>query len=127
MVKPDSTVTTVAGNGMRGFADGQGSLACFNGPEGIAVDSNNCILVSDFSNHCIRKIVNSHVSTLAGTSDPGMADGEGSVARFCMPRTIFLDATGRLFVSEEDRHGIWRVVEAGLNPKQALLRRYAEA
>ena len=116
LVHPDGRVATVAGNGQRGCCDGEGAEALFNGPEGIVVDSNNVILVADFSNHCIRKIVNGHVSTLAGGPDAGAADGEGAVARFSMPRTLFLDERGRLFVSEEDRRGLCRVVEACLAP-----------
>ena len=48
MLSPDGVVTTVAGSGERGFADGEGAAVKFNGPEGVAVDTNNNILVSDW-------------------------------------------------------------------------------
>jgi DNA-binding beta-propeller fold protein YncE len=38
-VAPDGTVTTVAGSGVAGYADGQGAQAMFWGQEGIAVTS----------------------------------------------------------------------------------------
>lgn len=50
-------VTTIAGNGVSGFADSvNGSSAQFNYLQGIAVDSNGVIYVSDKNNQRIRKI-----------------------------------------------------------------------
>lgn len=56
MITPDGTVTTVAGNGTAGFADGDGLSSSFNSPQGIAVGSDSKIYVSDTANHRIRKI-----------------------------------------------------------------------
>ena len=39
-----------------GSADGIGSAARFNSPEGIAMDGSNNVYVADYSNHTIRKI-----------------------------------------------------------------------
>ena len=47
-------VSTVAGS-ISGYADGVGTNALFNGPVGIAVDSNGALYVGDSNNHCIRK------------------------------------------------------------------------
>ena len=48
------TVKTIAGNGDKGHADGEGSQAQFNWPQGISTDMNNNIIVGDSSNHRIR-------------------------------------------------------------------------
>ena len=48
-------VTTLAGTGSSGSANGTGTSASFNGPVGITTDGTN-LYVADFSNHLIRKI-----------------------------------------------------------------------
>ncbi len=75
-------VSTVAGNGEKGFADGAGTAARFNGSEDLVVDGEGVILVADADNHRLRKIVGGQVTTLAGSSETGTADGAGAVARF---------------------------------------------
>ena len=44
-------VSTLAGNGEAGFADGQGDAARFNGPAGVALAANDEIVVADTENH----------------------------------------------------------------------------
>ncbi len=52
----DSVVTTLAGQGDDGFADGAAATALFHGPWGIAVDSKGDIYVADSDNEMIRVI-----------------------------------------------------------------------
>ena len=49
-------VTTWAGNGGAGSANGRGMAASFNGPYGVAVDANENVFVADCNNNLIRKI-----------------------------------------------------------------------
>jgi sugar lactone lactonase YvrE len=49
-------VSTLAGSSA-GYADGGGTAAQFNYPYGIAVDNKGNILVADYNNHKIRKII----------------------------------------------------------------------
>ena len=55
-VSPHGQVTTVAGNGALGFADGVGDAARFNWPQGIEVDRQGLIYVADSLNCCIRMV-----------------------------------------------------------------------
>ena len=72
-------VTTLAGSGVAGFADGSGTAAKFNGPTKIAVDGIGTVYVLDKSR--IRKITSAGVvTTLAGNGSRGFADGIGSAA-----------------------------------------------
>ena len=49
-------VTTIAGSGSAGSANGTGTDASFYGPTGVAIDSAGNIIVADSNNHLIRKI-----------------------------------------------------------------------
>jgi sugar lactone lactonase YvrE len=64
-------VTTLAGAGVAGWADGTGSSARFNAPSALAISSDNALLfVADTGNGAIRAInlSNSAVTTIVGKS-----------------------------------------------------------
>ena len=72
--------------------------------------------MADLGNHRLRKIVGDQVTTLAGSSEAGTADGTGAGACFDEPRRVALDERGRLLVAEVGRSNTLRVVEASLAP-----------
>lgn len=104
------SVTTLAGSATAGAADGSGTAAGFDHAIGITTDGKN-LFVADTVNNTIRKIVivSGTVSTLAGSSAAGAADGSGSSARFSAPYGITTDGTS-LFVSDFNNHMIRRIV-----------------
>jgi gliding motility-associated-like protein len=78
-------VTTLGGNGTIGQADTISSLATFNYPWDVAVDSTGAVYVADGKNFVIRKIntTNNTVSTFAGkVGVSGGADGFALKATF---------------------------------------------
>jgi hypothetical protein len=99
-------VTTIAGSpGQTGSADGIGSAARFNGPEGLGMDEAN-LYVSDSGNFTIRKIeiATGEVTTIAGSpGQSGFADGVGAEARFLYPETITTDGTALYLPDSENR------------------------
>ena len=54
-ITPAGVVTTLAGGGGRGRADGTGSAARFNQPSGVATDAAGNVYVGDTGNNGIRK------------------------------------------------------------------------
>ena len=109
-------VSTVAGNGQKGYADGEGAAARFNCPWDVVVDKEGTIVVADKNNHRLRRMTGRHVTTPAGGSEAGTADGAGAGARFEHPFGLALDERGRLLVAEDGRADTLRVVEASLAP-----------
>lgn len=112
IISDTSTVTTLAGGGSEGVADGTGTAARFNSPEGITTDGTNLYL-SDTENHKIRKIVieTGVVTTLAGSGSIGSADGTGTAASFYYPRGITTDGTN-LYVGDTWNNKIRKIVIA---------------
>ncbi len=103
-------VTTLAGSGTAGFADGTGSAAQFYGPEGVTVDSSGMVYVGDSSNHRIRKITSAGVvTTLAGSGTAGFADGTGSAAQLNYPRGVAVDSSGTVYVGDTYNHRIRKI------------------
>ncbi|MCX7009811.1 MAG: hypothetical protein NTY53_21640, partial [Kiritimatiellaeota bacterium] len=113
-ISPAGVVTTVAGAGVAGSANGTGTVARFNTPYGIAVDGLGNLLVADTGNHTIRQITpDGTVSTLAGTAGvSGSADDTGAAARFYRPCSIAVDGLGHIFVADTFNHTL-RIITAG--------------
>jgi sugar lactone lactonase YvrE len=103
-------VTSIAGNGTAGFADGSGVTAQFSSPQETTVDGAGNLYVTDSGNHRIRKIdlLSGYVSTIAGSSTSGDANGIGTAAQFNAPSGITLFA-GDLYVADSDNHRIRKI------------------
>jgi sugar lactone lactonase YvrE len=82
-IDSNGAVTTIAGDGTKGFHDGPGASAQFNRPCGITADHHGNVYVADPLNHRIRKIDSQGtVSTVAGNGIAGCIDGHVTVAQF---------------------------------------------
>jgi trimeric autotransporter adhesin len=114
----DGKITTVAGNGQRGFS-GDGGLAidasidmAFNPVNdapyfvydgGLAVDAAGRLYFADSNNHRIRKIdLDGVITTIAGTGDFGYAGdgGPAVLANLSFPSNLAIDRTGNIYIAD---------------------------
>jgi sugar lactone lactonase YvrE len=110
-----ATVTTFAGNGNVGYANGSGMSALFNNPQGITLDNNNNLYVSDSYNNYIREITPGGVtSTVAGNGQLGYVDSSASTSEFYSPHGIVMDGQNNLYVSDFGNNVIRKITPAGV-------------
>jgi sugar lactone lactonase YvrE len=104
-------VSTVAGNGVKGFVDGNSAAAEFNGPEGLATDADGNVIVVDMTNNSLRKIIinESRVMTIAGNGEPGFVNGPVALARFKSPWKAAVGPGGDIFIADRDNFMIRKI------------------
>lgn len=112
----DGVVTTVAGNGLEGFAGDGGAAASaqLDTPTGIAVDSNGNLYIADSHNNRIRKVSGGLITTYAGTGTAGFSGDGGAAtsAALATPIALCIDTNGNLYIADTGNNRI-REVAAG--------------
>jgi formylglycine-generating enzyme required for sulfatase activity len=109
-LRADVIVSTLAGSGIQGHANGQGSEASFYAPFGVAIDFNGNLYVVDYGANKIKKIdPNGNVSNLAGSGNVSSIDGFGVAVGFAFPRGVAVDGNGSVFVADSSNHSIRKI------------------
>jgi sugar lactone lactonase YvrE len=108
-------VSTLAGSGAPGFADGAAGAARFADPFGVAVGADGSVYVADAGeSNRIRKLTpRGGLVTLAGGRE-GFADGAGAAAAFNTPSALALDASGNLYVADTGNNRVRKVTPEGV-------------
>ena len=111
-----AVVTTLAGSGTASNVDAAGTLAGFNYPRGVSVDSAGNVFVGDYNNHTVRKITTSGVvSTFAGKgAGVGSTDGSGADARFNGVIDVATDSFGNVYAADANNYTIRKISASGL-------------
>ena len=118
---PSGIITTVAGDGYMGN-DGNGGLATAAHliyPQGVAVDHDGNIYVSDSFGQVVRKITVSTgvITDVAGTGDGGYTGDKGPAnkAQLKDPYGIAVDSSGNVFIADTGNNVIRKVdVKTGI-------------
>lgn len=101
-ITPDNTVSTLAGNGISGYKDGDAQTAEFYNPYGIVLDQRGNLFVGDQKNSRIRKITASGVvSTFSGSGVAGNTDGFANSAQINVQNApMCTDANGNIYFAQ---------------------------
>jgi hypothetical protein len=108
-------ITTVAGNGTQGYSgDGyQATAAELAFPSGVALDSNGDIFIADSENDRIREVNHATgvITTVAGNGTWGYGgdNGPATTAELKGPTGVAVDATGDLFIADNQNNRIREV------------------
>ncbi|MDB5851767.1 MAG: hypothetical protein JWP29_5519, partial [Rhodoferax sp.] len=112
-ITPGGVVSTFAGNGVAGYADGAGAAAQFNFPTGIAINAAGEIIVADQGTNILRKISpQGVVSYYAGNGSS--LNGQLNQASFYGPEGLAFDKAGNLFVADGFNKLIRKITPAGI-------------
>jgi hypothetical protein len=103
-------VSTFAGTGVAGGADGAYNTATFSAPVGIASTFNNYLYVIDGGGNKLRKIDSyGNVTTIAGDGNFGFNDGPGATAEFYYPQGVCYDEYGYIYMADRDNNRIRKI------------------
>ena len=117
-VTAGGVISTIAGNGTAGSA-GDGSAATgaqLNHPQGIAVDANGGIYISDTQNARVRKISNGAINTVAGSGTAGFGGDGGAAtsAQLNIPAGLAVDGAGNLYIADFSNNRVRKVTSGGI-------------
>lgn len=111
-------LSTAAGNGWQTYAgDGAAaSLAQFNAPTGVALDSAGNLFVADSLNNRVRKVApDGTITTVAGNGLAGFSGdaGPATSAQLKKPVAVAVDPAGNLFITDSGNQRVRKVFPDG--------------
>ena len=112
-------ITTVAGDGTRGYGGdgGPATEAQLSGAGDIALDGAGNLYFSDTSNSRIRKVDAAGIITTVagdGTRGYGGDGGPATAAQLNVPISLALDGAGNLYIADRSNYRIRKVDAAGV-------------
>lgn len=107
---PSGEVSTFAGSGTLGDADGTRTEAQFKYPRSLTFDGAGNLYVTDLGNYKIREITPDGVVTTVAGSNLGFKDGDATTAQFAELTRIIIDADGNLYVADAGNNRIRKII-----------------
>jgi sugar lactone lactonase YvrE len=110
-ITPTGKVTTAAGTGQPGSADGPADQAQLLEPTALAVDKAGSLWIAD--RHRLRRLsADGHLTTLS-QAEAGYRDGPLAEARFQTLAGLAFDSAGVLWLTDQDNRRIRRLQPSG--------------
>jgi sugar lactone lactonase YvrE len=118
-INADGIISTVAGNGVRGFSGdgGRATRARLNAPRSVALDSRGNLYIADTGNNRVRRVTRSGIiSTVAGTGALGFSGDKGPArrAKLAYPAGITVDRAGNLYIADAVNYRVRKVNRSGI-------------
>ena len=118
MVSQFGVITTVAGKVGSGFSGdgGPATNALLKNPEGVFIDGAGNLYIADSGNNRIRKVDTSGtITTVAGNGTAGFSGdgGQATNAQINKPNGVNLDASGNIYIADQDNFRIRKVASDG--------------
>ena len=116
-VNTSGIITTIAGTGIQGSTNGDGSAtsADLDTPSGVAVDISGNIYIADTFNNKIRKInpTTGIITTIAGTGvygyNPDQDGSAATAAQLSSPIAVAVDVSGNIYIADTDNYRIRKI------------------
>ncbi len=117
-VDASGVITTVVGDGMKGFSGdgGAATAARLADPTGIFVDAAGALYIADKSNHRVRRVdASGSITTVAGDGVKGFSGdgGAATAAHLADPFGLFVDGAGNLYIADRSNYRIRKVDPSG--------------
>ena len=116
-VGPDGVISTYAGTGTMGFGGDGGApgSALFNQPTALALDTAGRLYIADAGNHCVRRVANGAINTVAGNRQIGVSGdgGPASAASLNFPTGVVTDSAGNFYIADFQNARVRRVSPTG--------------
>jgi uncharacterized protein (TIGR03437 family) len=110
------TVSTVAGNGTPGFADGPALSSQLDQPGQVFLTGSGSVYIADGLNYRVRLLSGGNLSTIAGTGTPGYG-GDTAAATSALlddPLGVALDSSGNIYIADTASSVIRKVTTGGI-------------
>ncbi len=109
-----SQTSTIGGNHLYGYVDGDKKNARLGNPLSSARDAAGNIYIADANNNAIRKLTpDGAITTFAGSEVQGAKDGKGRNATFNYPTGVVIAASGNMYVADYGNHLIRKITPDG--------------
>ena len=118
-VDTNGIITTMAGNGEKGYGGdgGPATQAMLSNPSGVAVDPSGNLYIADTENLRVRKVnKNGIITTVAGNGFWGNSDDgtPATQAKIPPPSAVAVDSLGNLYIAQEWNNRIRKVDTNGI-------------
>ncbi|MEU5053687.1 NHL repeat-containing protein [Streptomyces sp. NPDC021096] len=118
-VGPDGVITTVAGDGSKGYGGdgGPATAAGLRDPAGVALDGRGNLYIADRFNQRVRRVgPDGIITTVAGdgTAAFGGDGGPATAASLNFPHALVVDGVGNLYIADDYNHRVRKVGTDGV-------------